>query len=116
MPNKSLNFEMLRRKWPEIADLGAMAEKYVYNDPETSLVKLRNMVELIVRWIYREERLPQGYRPNLFDLIKDDVFVDLMPKPIHGKLDILRQYGNKAAHGEKCEQKHSVWLDRKSVV
>ncbi|MFM5018702.1 DEAD/DEAH box helicase family protein [Aeromonas veronii] len=110
MPNKSLNFEMLRRKWPEIADLGAMAERYVYNDPETSLVKLRNMVELIVRWIYREERLPQGYRPNLFDLIKDDVFVDLMPKPIHGKLDILRQYGNKAAHGEKCEQKHSVWL------
>lgn len=64
MPNKSLNFEMLRRKWPEIADLGAMAERYVYDDPETSLVKLRNMVELIVRWIYREERLPKAIDPT----------------------------------------------------
>lgn len=114
MPNKSLNFEMLRRKWPEMADLGAMAEGYVYTDPETALVKLRNMVELIVRWLYREERLPQGYRPNLFDLIKGDSFVQVMPKPIVEKLDILRQYGNKAAHGEKCEQKHSLWLLKES--
>ena len=63
---KSLNFEMLRRKWPEIADLGAMAERYVHADPETALVKMRNMIELVVRWLYRQERLPQGFRPNLF--------------------------------------------------
>ena len=71
---KSLNFEMLRRKWPEIADLGAMAERYVHADPETALVKMRNMIELVVRWLYRQERLPQGFRPNLFDLIKGDAF------------------------------------------
>ncbi|WP_412500302.1 DEAD/DEAH box helicase family protein [Shewanella chilikensis] len=106
----SLNFEMLRHKWPEIADLGALAERYVHNDPETSLVKQRNMIELIVRWLYREERLPQGYRPNLFDLIKGDTFVSVIPAPIVEKLDILRQFGNKAAHGEKCNTKQSVWL------
>lgn len=106
----SLNFEMLRHKWPEIADLGVLAERYVHSDPETSLVKQRNMVELIVRWLYREERLPQGHRPNLFDLIKGSAFVSAIPAPVVEKLDILRQYGNKAAHGEKCHTKQSVWL------
>ncbi|HIF9462351.1 TPA: DEAD/DEAH box helicase family protein [Photobacterium damselae] len=108
----SLNFEMLRHKWPEVADLGALAERYVYNDPDTSLVKQRNMIELIVRWLYREERLPQGYRPNLFDLIKGDTFTSVIPAAVVEKLDILRQYGNKAAHGEKCNSKQSVWLLR----
>lgn len=74
---KSLNFEILRRKWPEIADLGAMAERYVHADPETALVKMRNMIELVVHWIYREKRLrlPQPIRPNLFELIKGDAFL-----------------------------------------
>lgn len=106
----SLNFEMLRRKWPEIADLGALAERYAHNDPETSLVKQRNMIELIVRWLYREERLPEGYRSNLFDLIKGDAFTSVIPTAVVEKLDILRQYGNKAAHGEKCSKKQSIWL------
>ena len=107
---KSLNFEMLRRKWPEIADLGAMAERYVHADPETALVKMRNMIELVVRWLYRQERLPQGFRPNLFDLIKGDAFQSIMPPVVLEKLDILRQFGNKAAHGDKCNAKDATWL------
>lgn len=107
---KSLNFEMLRRKWPEIADLGAMTERYVHADPETALVKMRNMIELVVRWLYRQERLPQGFRPNLFDLIKGDAFQSIMPPVVLEKLDILRQFGNKAAHGDKCNAKDATWL------
>ena len=45
----SVNFEMLRSKWPELANLGAQAEQYVHTDPESSLVKLRNYLELTVR-------------------------------------------------------------------
>jgi len=107
---KSLNFEMLRRKWPEIADLGTMAERYVHDDPETALVKMRNMIESVVRWIYREERLPQPIRPNLFDLIEGDAFQSIMHSAVLQKLNILRQYGNKAAHGDKCDRKQSLWL------
>lgn len=105
---------MLRHKWPEIADLGAMAEKYVYSDPETSLVKQRNMVELVVRWLYREERLPQGFRPNLNDLINGDVFESIMPAAVVEKLNALRQFGNKAAHGEKCDSARALWMLKES--
>ncbi|HIC3295400.1 TPA: DUF4145 domain-containing protein, partial [Salmonella enterica] len=43
---QSLNFEMLRSQWPELAELACMAERYVHSDPESCLVKLRNYTEL----------------------------------------------------------------------
>ncbi len=61
---KSVNFEMLRSRWPELATLGARAESYVHSDPESCLVKLRDYLELIVRWLYRHERLEQGCRAS----------------------------------------------------
>lgn len=110
----SLNFEILRHQWPEIAALGAMAEKYVYSDPQTSLVKQRGMVELMVRWLYRKERLPLGFRPNLHDLIQGDAFLSIMPTAVVEKLNALRQFGNKAAHGEKCDSARALWMLKES--
>ncbi|MCV4802551.1 restriction endonuclease subunit R, partial [Escherichia coli] len=71
---QSLNFEMLRSQWPELAELACMAERYVHSDPESCLVKLRNYTELMVRWLYRQERLPEGIKANLYDLMNADVF------------------------------------------
>ena len=34
-----------------------IAERCVHSDPESSLVKLRNYTELMVRWLFRQERL-----------------------------------------------------------
>ena len=31
---KSVNFEFLRDKWPELASLGGFAEQYAWQDPE----------------------------------------------------------------------------------
>lgn len=31
---QSLNFEMLRSQWPELAELACMAERYVHSDPK----------------------------------------------------------------------------------
>ena len=36
---ESLNFEFLREKHSELADLGGFAEKYAWTDPMGSLVK-----------------------------------------------------------------------------
>ena len=96
---KSLNFEMLRTHWPELANLGGKAEEYVHTDPESCLVKLRNYLELIVRWLYRKERLPEGYRSSLYDLMQADTFKSAIPEAIHLKMDALRIHGNRAAHG-----------------
>ncbi|MTI12337.1 DUF4145 domain-containing protein, partial [Sansalvadorimonas verongulae] len=107
---KSVNFEMLRTRWPELANLGAMAEQYVHTDPESCLVKLRNYLELVVRWIYRDQRLEQGYRASLYDLIKDDVFQSVIPTSVTLKMDALRIHGNRAAHGDHIKPKDALWL------
>ena len=108
--NTSINFEMLRSQWPELADLGARAELYVHSDPESCLVKLRNYLELVVRWLYRHERLEQGYRASLYDLIQDDVFQNVMPNAVLLKMDALRIHGNRAAHGDRIKPGDALWL------
>ena len=107
---KSINFEMLRSQWPELATLGAKAESYVHTDPESCLVKLRNYLELIIRWLYRHERLEQGYRASLYDLLQDDVFQSVMPNAVLLKMDALRIHGNRAAHGDKIKAGDALWL------
>ena len=112
----SLNFEMLRARWPELANLGALAEQYVYTDPESSLVKLRNYLELIVRWLYRHERLQQGYRASIHDLIKDDTFQSVIPSQVTMKMDAIRIHGNKAAHGDKVKLSDAQWLLKEAHI
>lgn len=82
---QSLNFEMLRSQWPELAELASMAERYVHSDPESCLVKLRNYTELMVR----QERLPEGIKANLYDLMNADVFTSMMPEDIDSTLSAM---------------------------
>ncbi len=113
---KSLNFEMLRNQWPDWANLGATAETYVYNDPESSLVKLRNYIELIVRWLYRKERLPEGFRSSLYDLIAAHSFKSVMPEQITMKLEAIRIHGNRAAHGDTIKASDACWLLKEAHI
>ena len=39
---KSMNFEFLRKDWPELANFGGYAEEYAYSDPQSALIKLRS--------------------------------------------------------------------------
>ena len=56
----SINFELLRSKWPELAELGGFAESYVYNDPASALLKLRtfaeNLTKDILSWFIRNPK------------------------------------------------------------
>ncbi|MFK0572844.1 DUF4145 domain-containing protein [Endozoicomonas sp.] len=113
---KSLNFEMLRSHWPELANLGVKAEEFVHTDPDVCLVKLRNYLELIVRWLYRQERLPEGYRSSLYDLIKADTFQSTIPEAILMKMDALRIHGNRAAHGDPIKPTDAQWLLKEAFI
>lgn len=45
---------MLRDNWGELAYFGAYAEKYLYSDPQSSVVKLRCFIKSLVPTIYQE--------------------------------------------------------------
>lgn len=107
---KSLNFEILRDGWPELAGLGGFAESYAHADPASALVKLRLFGENLTKDIYRELRLPKPDQPTFIDLLKNDAFIAITPKVVLDKLHALRMHGNKAAHGEPVRAQHALWL------
>jgi type I restriction enzyme R subunit len=97
---KSQNFEFLRPRHPELADLGGFAEAYARSDPAGSLVKLRSFIENTVAIIYEAYRLPRPYTDSINDLLNETSFRSSVPAVILNKLHSIRKAGNQAAHRE----------------
>lgn len=95
----SRNFEFLREDFPELAELAAFAESYVYSDPISALVKLRTFAEFSVKAVFAHYRLEHGYQSTLNDLLHDPSFKAITPGVVQDKLHLLRVKGNHAAHG-----------------
>ncbi len=111
---KSINFEFLRPKWPELAGLGGFAETYAHPDPVGSISKLRVFCEQVVEWIHHQQRLPKPFRANLNDLLNNQPFKDVVPEVILSKLHALRMEGNNAAHGNRGDTTTALRLVREA--
>ena len=107
---QSLNFEFLRPRWEELAELGALAEMHSHVDPSSAAVKLRSFAEQIVLFIYHHHGLPNERQWNLNDLLTGASFQQCVPRVVLSKLHTLRINGNKAAHGESVLTSTAVWL------
>lgn len=107
---KSINFEFLRPKWPELAGLGGFAEAYAHSDPSGAIGKLRSFCEQVVGWLHYDLRLPQPPRASLIDLLDGQSFRDAVPEIIQSKLHALRIEGNKALHGNRGDTTSALRL------
>ena len=107
---KSVNFEILRPRWRELAELGGFAEAYAHADPASAMVKLRLFAENLTKDIYRDLRLPKPDQPTFVDLLKNAAFASVTPKVVLDKLHALRIHGNKAAHGDDARTQNVLWL------
>lgn len=111
---QSTNFEFLRPQWPNLASLAGFAENYAHGDPDGTLVKLRAFAELSVDVIYKELTLPKAPMSSFMDLLANDAFKAVTPAVVLDKLHIIRKFGNKAAHGEKCSSDKALTLLRET--
>jgi Domain of unknown function (DUF4145) len=96
---QSLNFEALRARYPQLADLGGFAEQYVYSDPEGAAAKLRIFGEALAHAIYGHYRLPRPFEKH-YDLMRTSTFSSIVPGDIWGKFDSVRRKGNDGSHPE----------------
>jgi len=94
----SVNFEFLRDKFPNLAELGGFAEAYLTSDPASALAKMRTMAEAMVSDIYEHYQLQRPYRARIVDLIECAAFLAIVPRSVIFKIDFIRQQGNKAVH------------------
>ncbi|MGK3982508.1 DEAD/DEAH box helicase family protein [Sorangium sp. So ce136] len=98
---KSENFEFLRPKHPELAELAAFAEEYVHSDPAGSLIKQRGFIEHAVLAIYEGYGLRLPYSDSLNDLLRTEELKQAVPDVVLQKLHAVRVAGNHAAHPRK---------------
>ncbi|MCK8059724.1 MULTISPECIES: type I restriction-modification system endonuclease [unclassified Fusibacter] len=92
------NFIFLKEKWPTLATLGQLSEKNIYQDPNTSLIKLGMFGELLVDFMYAYDDLETPFENTQVNKLKVLKQNDLLPYEIDNILHTLRKSRNKAAH------------------
>jgi type I restriction enzyme R subunit len=96
---KSKNFEYLRERNSELADLGGFAEVHVRTDPGASLIRLRQFGENLVADFFCEKQIQRPLPGNFNDMLEVIREDNIAPAVVLDKLHFLRTTGNKAVHG-----------------
>ena len=104
-----MNFEFLRKDWPELANFGGYAEEYAYSDPQSALIKLRSYGEFMVNFIYQGLKLPCLPKASFHDKLKSDDFASLTPSPVMTSFFTIKSLGNRAAHDAKGTDQDAIF-------
>ena len=118
-PLQSPNFGFLREHGEHLLEFAARAERYVLEDPNTCLIKLRQLAEEMAELAAAHTGIRQGYEDGFSDLLrklrKKDIITREMADIFHG----LRKAGNAAAHegaGSRQEAVSQLKLARELAV
>lgn len=99
MKMQSGNFGFLKAHDPQLVRLGALAERYFHDDPNTCLIKLRQFGELLAQLIAAKTGLYETREELQADLLRRLRFERVMPSEVADLFHSLRIFGNTAAHG-----------------
>lgn len=92
------NFNFLSERWPILSQLGELAERNVYLDPNTTLFKLRLFGEKVVSYIYAFEDIQESLVNNQDKRINFLKNNDLIDDNLSDMFHSLRKSGNIAVH------------------
>lgn len=93
------NFDFLQKEWPLVAKLAQTAENYIYDDPNSCLIKLGMLAEHIVSYIVDVNGIVMPEDANTqADKIRQLKAKALLPRDIDDILYGLRKSRNEAVH------------------
>jgi hypothetical protein len=92
------NFSFLKTKWSNLAKIAELAEKNLYQDPNTTIVKLRMFTEQIVDYIYAYDNLEEPEENSFFNKLKLLEREELIQGEIEDVFHTLRIEGDKGVH------------------
>ncbi len=92
------NFSFLEKDWAPLSKIGEMAEFNLYKDPNTTIIKLRQFGEELVKLMLKAENF--NYDKDLLPVDRISILkkAGLIPEDINRILTILRKKGNDAMH------------------
>ncbi|MCC1497937.1 AAA family ATPase [Alcanivorax sp. 1008] len=104
------NFDFIKARQPDLAELGQWAEKYAYSDPQSAITKLRCFGEIYVGFIYEDYSLPSYGAKTFFERLDNAAFKNAIEASVVEKLHAIRMKGNKAAHPAGVSVDDALWL------
>ncbi len=98
MAGESANFAFLRSHDVQLVRLGALAERYFQDDPNTCLIKLRQFAELLAQMTAAKTGLFLSTEENQADLLRRLKAERVLPPQVADLFHQIRIVGNKATH------------------
>jgi type I restriction enzyme, R subunit len=92
------NFTFLKAQDAQLAQLGALAERYFRDDPGTAVFKLRQFAELLSKTVAAHHALYVGERETFEETLRRLSYERIIPKEAADLFHALRKAGNRAAH------------------
>ncbi len=92
------NFYFLKEKFPVLADYGQKAEKYLYSDSNSCLMKLGMIGETVVNLMFKYDHIQYPYDNTAVTRIDTLYREGLIDSGIQDILHALRKTRNKAVH------------------
>ena len=98
------NFHFLQKEFSDIYKEIVEAEKHTFTAPRYAALLCRSMLEKAIFWLYQnDEDLELPYDTKLGALLHNDSFKAILKPSMLMELDIVRLYGNNAAHGKNIK-------------
>lgn len=95
----SNNFDFLRQHDAQLVRLGALAERYFHDDPNTTQIKLRQFGEVLAQLVAARTGLFERSDESQADLLRRLRFERVLPSQVADLFHTLRILGNWATHG-----------------
>lgn len=92
------NFAHLQSQDEQLVRLGLLAEKYFPEDPNTCLLKLRQMAELLAQSLAAHVGLLNVPEETQYDLVRRLKLQGILPREVADLFDKIRVTGNQANH------------------
>lgn len=95
------NFSFLQKEFPDIYREIVEAEKHTFTAPRYAALLCRSTVEQTIFWLYKnDEDLELPFDTKLGALLHNDSFKAILKPSMLVELNVVRLYGNNAAHGK----------------
>ncbi len=92
------NFGFLKEQWSELADLGELAENYLHQDPNATLIKLRLFAETQTKYLLAYENLEEPFSGKQLDRLHVLQNKGFIPDALTPLFHSIRKAGNRAVH------------------
>ncbi len=92
------NFKFLEDKWSILSKVGETAERNVFQDPNTTISKLRTFAETIAKYIVALENIKEERGIIQADRLNHLYYNQFLSREIYDLFNLIRLKGNKATH------------------